>query len=97
MAVERRTLWLLGALVVTGVTAVVVRSLDAPTRPANAGGRGQRPAAVATAPQEEPANVQLDALKTARGEPTEAGRKRLRRETRDWEHFVVSMQRVLES
>ena len=28
---------------------------------------------------------------------TEAGRKRLRQETRDWEHFVVSMRRVLEA
>jgi PadR family transcriptional regulator PadR len=28
---------------------------------------------------------------------TEAGRKRLRRDTRDWEHFVASMQRVLEA
>ena len=28
---------------------------------------------------------------------TEAGRKRLRRDTRDWEHFVVSMRRVLEA
>ena len=74
MAVERRTLWLIGALVVTGVAAVVLRSLDAPTRPANARARGQRPAAAAAAPQEEPTNVQLDALKAARGEPTDAGR-----------------------
>ena len=28
---------------------------------------------------------------------TEAGRKRLRRDTRDWEHFVLSMRRVLEA
>jgi PadR family transcriptional regulator, regulatory protein PadR len=28
---------------------------------------------------------------------TEAGRKRLRHDTRDWEHFVVSMRRVLEA
>ena len=27
---------------------------------------------------------------------TESGRKRLKQETRDWEHFVVSMKRVLE-
>ena len=28
---------------------------------------------------------------------TNAGRKRLRQETRDWEHFVASMRRVLEA
>ena len=28
---------------------------------------------------------------------TSAGRKRLKQQTRDWEHFVVSMQRVLET
>jgi PadR family transcriptional regulator PadR len=28
---------------------------------------------------------------------TDAGRRRLKKETRDWEHFVLSMQRVLEN
>ena len=28
---------------------------------------------------------------------TEAGRRRLKQETRDWQHFVLSMQRVLDN
>jgi transcriptional regulator len=32
-----------------------------------------------------------------RARVTEAGRRRLKQETRDWEHFVLSMQRVLEN
>jgi hypothetical protein len=73
MAVERRTRWLLGALIATALTAVVVRTLDTPARPVNTGPRAARAAAPAT-PQEEPANVRLDALKAERGEPAEAGR-----------------------
>jgi hypothetical protein len=73
MAVESRTRWLIGMLVVTALAAVVVRSLDtvtAPTRPA----RQARTAAAAAGSQDAPTAIALDALKAGRGEPTPNGR-----------------------
>lgn len=74
MAVERRTLWLGGALVVTALTAVIVRSLDTGAGVVRPGAR-PRAAATATAESESPpTDLNLGALNTVRGEPAAGGR-----------------------
>jgi hypothetical protein len=74
MAVERRTLWLGGALLVTALAAVVVRSLDTGTTPGRTGPRARPAAAAAPDPQEAPVDIKLDALRVTRGEPADRGR-----------------------
>jgi len=74
MAVERRTLWLGGVLVVALIAAIVGRSTDG-TPPARAAaqrrGTAARGAAVDTTVA---ADVKLDALKTERSQPVSQGR-----------------------
>jgi hypothetical protein len=78
MAVERRTLWLGGVLVVGVVAAIVVRSTDG-TPPARAG--AQRRGSVARGAGTDStvaADIKLDALKAERSEPVSQGRNPFR-------------------